>query len=198
MSNIFQSECEFKAGATGIEAFPPAFLPEIAFVGRSNVGKSSLLNMITGRRSLARTSKTPGCTRQANFFSLGGRIMIVDLPGYGFAKVSKKERKGWESLISGYLYGRATLSCVFVLLDSRHELKDSDRDMMSMLDDAGVSYRAILTKADKTPAVRLDKWREEIAALGVTHTALHPEAIATSAVDKTGIKTLRGIITGFC
>src|ERR1700757_5355915 len=142
-------EARFIAGASEPSALPKEGLPEVAFAGRSNVGKSSLVNALTGRRMLARTSNTPGRTRQVNFFDLGGRLMLVDLPGYGYADASKAAIKGWTGLVRRYLQTRATLRQVCLLIDSRHGLKEADRPLMRMLDESGVSYQIVLTKTDK-------------------------------------------------
>src|SRR5687768_9079524 len=146
---LFAGPCDFVLGAALLQHIPESSLPEIAFAGRSNVGKSSLINALTGRKALARISRTPGRTQQLNFFDIGGRFMVVDMPGYGYAKVSRKQKELWDYLIGGYLRDRPTLRCVFVLVDARHGLKDSDHDLLSMLDEAGVPSRIVLTKADK-------------------------------------------------
>lgn len=196
---LFRQSCDFKVGAASIDQIPPNMrLPEVAFVGRSNVGKSSLLNALTGQNSLARTSKTPGCTRQINFFSLADHLMLVDLPGYGYAKASKKEVKGWNQMILDYLTGRPNLSRVFVLVDSRHGIKPGDRDIMSILDDFAVSYQIILTKTDKQKQSEIEKIVETIRQLELEHTALHPEVLVSSAREKTGIGELRNVITQLC
>lgn len=189
---LFAGPCDFMAGAAHPEQLPPESLPEVAFIGRSNVGKSSLVNALTGRKTLARTSHTPGRTQQLNFFDLGGHLYIVDMPGYGFAKVSKKQRAAWDELIFGYLKKRATIRCVFVLIDSRHGLKDSDRNIMEMLDDAAVAYRIILTKADK--AKNTEALQADIDAELENHTAAFNETLLTSAHKQKGISDLRHII----
>ena len=153
---LFARECGFVAGVADEAALPPGSLPEIAFVGRSNVGKSSLVNALTGRRMLARTSNTPGRTRQLNFFALDGRLMLVDLPGYGYAAASKSAIQGWTRLTQNYLRGRSSLRRVYLLIDSRHGLKPVDHDVMQMLDDAAVSYHVVLTKADKPKKTELE------------------------------------------
>lgn len=153
LRSVFLGPCDFIAGVQKIEQIHdidfPINVPEVGFVGRSNVGKSSLVNALTGRNTLARVSHTPGRTQQLNFFNLGNHLMLVDMPGYGFAKVSKAMRKDWDHLIFTYLRGRPKLRCVYVLIDSRHGMKDSDTEIMDMLDKAGVSYRIVLTKVDK-------------------------------------------------
>src|SRR6201982_3026472 len=142
-------EARFIAGASEPSALPKEGLPEVAFAGRSNVGKSSLVNALTGRRMLARTSNTPGRTRQINFFDLGGRLMLVDLPGYGYADAPKAAIKSWTGLVQHYFRTRGALRRICLLIDSRHGIKQVDRPLMHMLDDAGVSYQVVLTKADK-------------------------------------------------
>ena len=171
---------------------PAATLPEIAFAGRSNVGKSSLINALTNRKDLARTSNTPGRTQQLNFFSIREKFILVDMPGYGYAKVSKAQKEEWETLISSYLRGRPTLRCVLLLVDSRHGLKDSDRELMKMMDVAAVSYRVVLTKTDK--AEHLEDMTEKVKAELKTHTAAYPEPLSTSAFAKKGISELREVI----
>ena len=181
-------------GVAALEQLPDAALPEIAFAGRSNVGKSSLVNALTGRKTLARMSHTPGRTQQLNFFNLGDALYIVDMPGYGYAKVSKKQIKEWNFLIRDYLRGRPTLRCVFILVDARHGLKDSDRDIMKMLDEAAVSYRIVLTKADKTKRAARDALLADILAELKKHGAALDQVLFTSAHKETGIEDLRATI----
>jgi GTP-binding protein len=191
---LFAAEARFIAGAPSPSALPPEGLPEIAFVGRSNVGKSSLVNALTGRRTLARISNTPGRTRQINFFNLGGRLMLVDLPGYGYAEASKSAVKSWTSLVRYYLQTRAALRRVCLLIDSRHGIKEVDRPLMRMLDEAGVSYQVILTKADKAELASVP---EQIMAELAPHVAAHPEIHLTSALDRRGIAELRETLANF-
>ena len=194
---LFADEARFIAGASNPAALPPEGLPEIAFVGRSNVGKSSLVNALTGRRMLARISNTPGRTRQINFFDLGGSLMLVDLPGYGYAEAPKSAVKSWTSLVRHYLQTRATLRRVCLLIDSRHGIKDIDRPLMRILDTAGVSYQMVLTKADKASKGELATVPEKMAAELVEHVAAHPEILLTSAVDRRGIPELRESLADF-
>jgi GTP-binding protein len=189
---LFAGACDFVAGAATEEALPLAKLTEVAFAGRSNVGKSSLINALTGRKALARVSHTPGRTQQINFFSLGGKLMLVDLPGYGYAKASKQRIGAWSKLILRYLQGRATLRRVLVLVDSRVGLKDSDRDLFTLLDEIGVSYQLVLTKSDDKP--KTDDPLAGIAEELAGHGAAHPEIIATSSREGTGIPELRASI----
>ncbi|CAK0756919.1 putative GTP-binding protein EngB [uncultured Gammaproteobacteria bacterium] len=188
---LFAQECKFIWGATNIEGLPEAGLPEVAFGGRSNVGKSSLLNALTGRNSLARASQTPGCTRQVNFFDLGDRLRLVDLPGYGYAKESKVKVRAWTDLIRAFLKGRVTLCRVCLLVDGRHGLKDSDIDMMTMLDASAVSYQIILTKADRVGAEELKRRGAETEAVLRKHPAAYPLVMATSSDSGLGIPKLR-------
>jgi len=191
--SLFLGPCDFIAGVQEIEQMEeidfPEGVPEIGFVGRSNVGKSSLVNALTGRNALARVSHTPGRTQQLNFFNLGNNLMMVDMPGYGFAQVSKSMRKAWDHLIFTYLRGRPTLRCVFVLVDSRHGMKDSDEEIMTMLDKAGVSYRVVLTKIDK--ADDLDGVQAAITAAMKKHPAAFPAIYPTSSETGVGIEELR-------
>ena len=188
---LFAAPCRFIAGATSEGAIPPDSLPELAFAGRSNVGKSSLVNALTGQNALARVSRTPGRTRQINFFDLGGRLMLVDLPGYGYAEAPKREIARWTGLIARYLKGRATLRRVLLLLDARFGLKDSDTPLLKQLDEAAVSYQAVLTKCDLVAEAAL---RERVTALGTSlarHGAAHPVIHLTSARSGFGIAALR-------
>ena len=191
---LFAKPCEFIAGAAKLDALPEMGLPEVAFAGRSNVGKSSLVNALTGRKTLARTSQTPGRTQQLNFFDLAGVLCLVDLPGYGYAKASKTAIAAWTDLVNTYLKGRANLIRVFILIDARHGTKEVDRNVMEMLDVAAVTYQAVLTKCDKVTAKELDKRLAEVEAEFRSHVAAHPRIIATSANSKTGIEDFRAEI----
>lgn len=194
---VFSGEAHFVAGASTAGALPSDTLPEIAFAGRSNVGKSTLVNALTGRRTLARTSNTPGRTRQINFFDLGARLMLVDLPGYGYAEASKIEVRRWTALLRRYLQTRAALRRVCLLIDSRHGIKGADYPLMLLLDDAGVSYQIVLTKMDKVGAGELALIVERTAAELATHPAAHPEIHLTSALKRRGIAALRAMLGSF-
>ena len=191
---LFAGDCDFAAGVDALARLPEASLPEVAFAGRSNVGKSSLINAITGRAALARVSHTPGRTQQLNFFNIGERLFLVDMPGYGFAKVSKTMRGSWEELIHAYLRGRPTLRCVFLLVDSRHGFKASDQDLMKTLDKTAVSYRIVLTKTDECKKAELEKRIKEVKSTLKLHTAAFPEPHLTSAHAQLGIGELRALI----
>jgi GTP-binding protein len=188
---LFAGPCEFVWGTGDIESLPPQSLPEIAFVGRSNAGKSSLINALTNRKSLARVSHTPGRTREINFFKLGDRLMLADLPGYGYAKASKAMAAEWQRLIFAYLRGRVSLRRVSLLIDARRGVLDLDRDVMRLLDEAAVSFAIVLTKIDK---LRSD---ERAAALATVdsearkYTAAFPEISATSALRGAGLDPLK-------
>lgn len=192
--DLFKKSCEFVAGASHLGALPPPSLPEVAFIGRSNVGKSSLINAVTGRKSLARTSNTPGRTQQLNFFNLDGRMFLVDLPGYGYAKVSKEKVRKWTELIKTYLQGRVPLRRVFLLIDSRHGLKDSDIEMMDMLDKAAVIYQLVLTKTDKITAAELEAVLEATQKATKKHPACFDTLLCTSSEKKAGIIDLQRTI----
>jgi GTP-binding protein len=191
---LFAQECRFVAGCDRIEALPPIGLPEIAFAGRSNVGKSSLVNALTGRATLARVSHTPGRTQQLNFFDLGGRLMLIDMPGFGFARVAKKKIKDWTGLIERYLRGRPSLRRVCLLIDARQGAMATDRSFMARLDAAAVSYQVILTKADKVKPADLDARIVTLGAELAKHPAAHPEIITTSAHGGAGIPALRAAL----
>ena len=192
---LFTGPCDFVLGVAGLEQLPTADRNEVAFAGRSNVGKSSLINALTGRGTLARTSNTPGRTQQLNYFDLGGALYLVDMPGYGYAKVSKRQREEWNALIFDYLRGRPTLRCVYILIDGRHGLKESDEELMTMLDDAAVSYQIILTKCDKSKKKELEKIESDLRASLAKHVAAHPEFLRTSSIKNDGIADVRATIT---
>jgi GTP-binding protein len=191
---LFARDCHFVAGSDRIEALPPVGLPEIAFAGRSNVGKSSLVNALTGRRTLARVSHTPGRTQQLNFYELGRQLMLVDLPGFGFARVAKTKVRDWTGLIERYLRGRPSLRRVCLLIDARHGIMAVDRSFMKRLDAAAVSYQVVLTKADKVPADALATRLAAVTAELGQHPAAHPEIIVTSAHAGDGIPALRAAL----
>jgi GTP-binding protein len=194
---LFARDCRFVAGAGSAAALPPESLPETAFLGRSNVGKSSLVNALTGRRMLARTSNTPGRTRQINFFALDDRLMLVDLPGYGYAEAPKVAIAAWTRLVRDYLRDRAGLRRVCLLIDSRHGIKDPDRPVMQLCDSAGLSFQAVLTKIDKVPAAERAAAAERVAAELARHPAAHPEIHLTSAEKGVGLAALRAMLAGF-
>jgi GTP-binding protein len=192
---LFAGACDFVAGAAKVEMIPPDSLPEFAFVGRSNVGKSSLINALTGRNALARVSQTPGRTRQINFFNLGGVMMLVDLPGYGYAKISKTMAAEWQHLISTYLRGRASLRRVVLLIDARRGIKDVDHEVMKMLDSAAVSYVVTLTKIDTLKPAEREKVIAQVTAQIAGNVAVYPEILVTSAESGEGMKEIRQQLT---
>ena len=192
---LFARPCRFFHAAQQLHGLPPAAGPEVAFCGRSNVGKSSLVNALTGQNALARVSNTPGRTRQLNFFDLGeGRLTLVDMPGYGYAQAPKRVKADWQGLMFDFLRGRATLRRVVLLLDARIETKPADRMAMRLLNDAAVAFQIVLTKADDAKAAQLARRREEAGALARSHTAGHPLVLATSAETGEGIPELRAEI----
>ncbi len=191
---LFAGPCEFIFAAARSDGLPPVEAPEIAFAGRSNVGKSSLINALTGRLSLARTSRTPGRTQELIFFDLGDKARLVDMPGYGYAAVAKSKSASWGELTRDYLRGRPSLLRVFVLIDGRHGLKESDHETMRALDAAAVSYAVVLTKGDEV------KEADRSARIAVTleglrkHGAAYPEVLLTSARTGEGVPELRAHI----
>ena len=190
---LFSGPVTFLKSAPALQFLPDPTLPEIAFAGRSNVGKSSLLNRLTHRGGLARTSNTPGRTQELNFFEVGAppRLRLVDMPGYGFAKAPKDLARKWRYLINDYLRGRVVLKRALLLVDSRHGLKDIDREVMKMLDEAAVGYRVILTKADKVKASELAEVERAVAAEARLRPAAFPEVITTSSETGLGMESLR-------
>ena len=187
---LFAQECNFMLGVAALDGLPDANLLEVAFAGRSNVGKSSLINALTGRKTLARTSNTPGRTQQLNFFDLAGRLVLVDLPGYGFARVSKSQVAAWTHLMRSYLTGRPTLRRLFLLVDARHGLKASDVEMMEMMDRAAVAFQVVLTKADQPKGSALEEVCKATEEALIKHAAAFPTVAVTSALKKTGIAKL--------
>jgi len=191
---LFAQECTFVAGADKMEILPAPTLPEIAFAGRSNVGKSSLINALLNRKTLARISHTPGRTQQLNFFLLGKHFYIVDMPGYGYAAVSKDKIKAWSHLIHDYLRGRVPLKRVFLLIDSRHGFKPSDLVVMTELDKAAVSYQIVLTKSDKSTGPQLESLLTSVNDVLKKHPAAYPTPLLTSSLTKEGLDPLRKTI----
>lgn len=196
---LFAGECAFMWAAAAVAQLPPPAAPEIAFAGRSNVGKSSLLNALTNRKALARTSHTPGRTQEVNFFALNGdanvsRLRLVDMPGYGYAAAAKEKIASWTRLVQDYLRGRSTLLRVFVLVDGRHGLKPVDVDMFGLLDQAAVSYQVVLTKRDAVPKAEQAVRCAEVEAALRKHPAAFPHVLFTSSQSGEGIAELRAAI----
>jgi len=179
--DLFNQKCDFVLSVANLKQLPSDDLVEIAFAGRSNVGKSSLINALFGQRKLAKTSSTPGRTQQLNYFNLANKLYVVDLPGYGFAKAPKDIVKNWQNLINMYLVGRASLRRVFLLIDSRHGIKKIDEEIMDMLDKAAVTYQIVLTKIDKISAKELEKVIANTNAQITKHTAAHVNVLKTSS-----------------
>ena len=191
---LFAGEWQFKLAAGSAASLPPARGIEVAFAGRSNVGKSSLINVLTGRRALARISHTPGRTQELIFFAGPSRLTLVDMPGYGYAAAAKSKIKAWTSLIHEYLRGRESLARVYVLIDGRHGLKDADEDVLALLDRAAVNYQLVLTKADQVKPAEHGPLIARIEAAIARHPAAYPECLLTSARTGAGIPALRAAI----
>jgi GTP-binding protein len=194
---LFAQTCDFILAAADPVQFPDTKLQEVAFIGRSNVGKSSLINALTGRKGLARASNTPGRTQQVVFFNLAQRLMLVDLPGYGHAEAPREEKDRWNELVNQYLRQRRTLKCVCLLLDGRHGAKANDLDMMTFLDRAAVSYQTVLTKMDQVRAIDREKRIYQVKEILTKHAAARSDVIATSAEDKFGIDGLQTFLADF-
>ena len=191
---LFAGPCDFVKGVVALDQLPPADRPEVCFAGRSNVGKSSLINALTGRKALARASNTPGRTQELNFFDLGGRLWMVDLPGYGYAEAPKAKVAAWQELLKAYLAGRPTLRRAFLLIDARHGPKPVDLEIMGLMDGAAVSYQAVLTKADKPKKGALAEVAARTTAALAKRPAAHPEITVTSAETGAGVPELRAAV----
>jgi GTP-binding protein len=194
---MFRKPCRFVAGAASVASLPEFTHPEIAFVGRSNVGKSSLVNALIGQKALAKTSQNPGHTKQLNFFLLDERLMLVDMPGYGFARVSKERKGEWDALIRSYLMGRPNLKRACVLIDARRGVMSPDEEFMTLLDDAAVNFQIVLTKVDTLSEKEVTALMPQIQAVIAKHVAAHPEPVSTSSLAKQGIEALQEQLAPF-
>ncbi|WP_288926705.1 ribosome biogenesis GTP-binding protein YihA/YsxC [uncultured Maritimibacter sp.] len=193
---LFAAQTDFLKGVVAMNGLPPDDRIEVCFAGRSNVGKSSLINALTGRKGLARASNTPGRTQEINFFTTTDGPYLVDLPGYGFANAPVSVVEKWQKLLKSYLSGRASLRRAFVLIDTRHGIKAVDEEIMTLLDKSAVTFQAVLTKADKVKAADRDKILKQVREKLSKHPAAYPELVMTSSEKGDGIATLRAIIAG--
>jgi GTP-binding protein len=193
---LFAGPVDFVKGVTAMAALPPADRPEICFAGRSNVGKSSLINALTGRKNLARASNTPGRTQEINYFALGEARYLVDLPGYGYAEAPVAVVAKWQALLRQYLAGRQTLRRAFVLIDTRHGVKAVDQEILTLLDRSAVTFQVVMTKADKVHASDREAILDQVRGALAKHPAAYPEIVLTSSEKGDGIETLRAIIAG--
>ena len=191
---LFAGPVDFVKGVVAMDGLPPPDRLEICFAGRSNVGKSSLINALTGRKALARTSNTPGRTQEINYFDIGGQLFLVDLPGYGFAEAPVAIVAKWQALLKSYLAGRATLRRAFVLIDMRHGVKKVDEEIMNLLNRAAVTFQVVLTKADKIGAAEQQKTLDQVRKALARHPAAYPELLVTSSEKGEGIAALRALI----
>ncbi|WP_323021603.1 ribosome biogenesis GTP-binding protein YihA/YsxC [Pararhodobacter sp.] len=191
---LFAGPVDFVKGVVAMPGLPPADRLEICFAGRSNVGKSSLINALTGRKSLARTSNTPGRTQEINYFDVGGQLYLVDLPGYGFAEAPVAVVRQWQALLKSYLSGRATLRRAFVLIDMRHGVKKVDEEILDLLNKSAVTFQVVLTKADKIGAAERERTLAQVRAALAKHPAAYPELLVTSSEKGEGVATLRAIL----
>jgi GTP-binding protein len=191
---LFAGPVDFMKGVVAMDGLPPGDRPEVCFAGRSNVGKSTLINALAGRKALARTSNTPGRTQEINFFALGGSHYLVDLPGYGYAKAPLAVVERWQRLLKAYLAGRSNLRRAFVLIDARHGVKAVDEEIMALLDQAAVTFQVVLTKADKVKGKDRDRVLEQVRGALAAHPAAFPELVLTSSETGDGIATLRALV----
>ncbi|TMV68472.1 YihA family ribosome biogenesis GTP-binding protein [Thioclava sp. BHET1] len=193
---LFAGPVDFVKGVVAMDGLPPADRVEVCFAGRSNVGKSSLINALTGRKSLARASNTPGRTQEINFFTMGESRYLVDLPGYGYAEAPLAVVAKWQALLKAYLSGRQTLRRAFVLIDTRHGVKKVDEEILTLLDKSAVTFQVVMTKADKVSLAARQKVLEQVRGALTKHPAAYPEIVMTSSEKGDGIETLRAIIAG--
>lgn len=193
---LFAGPVTFVKGVVAMSGLPPADRPEVCLAGRSNVGKSSLINALTGRRNLARASNTPGRTQEINYFALGDRIYLVDLPGYGYAEAPVATVRQWQALLRSYLAGRATLRRAFVLIDTRHGVKAVDEEILTLLDRSAVTFQVVMTKADKVNRATREANIAQVQGALARHPAAYPQIVVTSSETGEGIETLRALIAG--